>query len=95
MVAYVIARISVEAPEDYATYAAQTVALAAKAGGKFLAKGGPQIVMEGAAPERHVIVEFPNLETAKSWYESDEYQAILPIALRSSKRDLIIVEGHA
>ena len=94
MVAYVIARISVTDPDDYATYASQTVELAAKAGGKFLAKGGPQVVMEGDAPDRHVIVEFPSLQDAQDWYNSPEYQEILPIALRSSDRDLIIVEGH-
>ena len=92
MVAYVIARISVTDPEDYATYASQTVALAEKAGGKFLAKGGPQVIVEGDAPDRHVIVEFPSIEDAQAWYQSEDYQKILPIALRASTRDLIIVK---
>lgn len=94
MVAYVIAGIEVTNREDYRTYAEQTVASAKKVGGRFLAKGGPQVVIEGPAPDRHVIIEFPSREVAETWYKSDEYQAILPIALRSSNRTVVIVEGY-
>ncbi|NBD31129.1 MAG: DUF1330 domain-containing protein [Alphaproteobacteria bacterium] len=93
MSAYLIARIDVTDPEDYAAYAAQTVALAEKWGGRFLVKGGAQRVAEGEAPARHVIVEFPDRATAEAWYDSAEYQQILPIALRASRRDIVIVEG--
>lgn len=93
MPAYIIARITVTDPEDYMTYAAQTVALAEKAGGKFLVKGGAQTIVEGTAPDRHVLIEFPTREQAEAWYHSEDYQKILPIALRASERDLVIVEG--
>lgn len=93
MPAYLIARITVTDPADYATYAAQTVALAEQFGGTFLVKGGPQAVIEGSAPDRHVVVQFPDRATAMAWYNSDEYQAILPIALRASTRDCVIVDG--
>lgn len=93
MVAYVIAGIDVTNRDDYRAYAEQTVASAKKVGGKFLAKGGEQRVIEGSAPDRHVIIEFPSREIAENWYHSDEYQAILPIALRSSSRNIVIVEG--
>ncbi|MBN9886556.1 DUF1330 domain-containing protein [Salipiger abyssi] len=93
MTAYLIARIEVTDPEDYATYAAQTVALAEKAGGRFLVKGGPQSFVEGEGPGRHVVIAFPDAATARAWYDSPDYQAILPIALRASTRDIVIVEG--
>ncbi len=93
MPAYIIARIDVTDPEEYATYARQTVALAEAFGGRFLVKGGAQTVVEGDAPARQVVVEFPDIRAARAWYDSPEYQAILPIALRASKRDLVIVEG--
>ncbi|EIE48743.1 hypothetical protein AL036_19220 [Salipiger aestuarii] len=93
MPAYIIARIDVTDPEDYAAYARQTVALAESFGGRFLVKGGAQTVVEGDASARQVVVEFPDVETARAWYDSPGYQAILPIALRASKRDLVIVEG--
>ena len=93
MTAYVIARINVTDPEDYHTYASQTVALAEKAGGRFLVKGGTQTQLEGNSPDRHVIIEFPDHETALNWYNSDAYRRILPIALSSSERDIVVVDG--
>lgn len=93
MSAYLIARISVTDPEDYKIYAGQTEALAEQAGGRFLVKGGPQVQVEGNSPERHVIIEFPDRAAALAWYNSPEYQRILPIAMSSSKRDMVIVDG--
>ncbi|HEY9021552.1 MAG TPA: DUF1330 domain-containing protein [Paracoccaceae bacterium] len=93
MTAYIIARIEVTDLEDYKTYASQTVALAEEAGGTFLVKGGPMTQVEGSGPDRHVVISFPTREQALAWYHSPEYQAILPIALRSSTRDLVIVDG--
>lgn len=93
MTAYIIARIQVTDLEDYKTYASQTVAMAEKAGGTFLVKGGPMTQIEGTGPDRHVVISFPTREQALAWYHSPEYQAILPIALRSSTRDLVIVDG--
>jgi len=93
MSAYMIARIDVTDPEEYAIYAGQTVALAERFGGRFLVKGGPQEVLEGEAPSRHVIVEFPSRAAAERWFNSPEYQRVLPIALRASTRDVVIVEG--
>ena len=93
MPAYIIGRINVTNPEDYAKYASQTVALAEQAGGRFLVKGGAQEIVEGQAPDRHVIIEFPDRATALAWYNSDAYRAILPIALDASTRDLVIVDG--
>ncbi|EEX14771.1 conserved hypothetical protein [Citreicella sp. SE45] len=93
MTAYVVARIDVTDPEQYAVYAGQTVALAEKYGGRFLVKGGPQVVIEGDAPSRHVIVEFSSRTAAERWFESPEYQRILPIAKAASRRDVVIIEG--
>lgn len=93
MSAYVIARITVTAPEDYHMYASQTVASAEKAGGKFLVKGGEQTKLEGDVPDRHVIIRFDTRDAALAWYQSEDYQRILPIALSSSERDIVVVDG--
>jgi uncharacterized protein (DUF1330 family) len=93
MSAYFIGRITVTDPEGYQTYARQTVALAEAFGGRFLVKGGAQTLLEGDAPERHVIIEFPDRKTALDWYNSDEYRCILPQALSASHRDIVIVDG--
>lgn len=93
MPAYFIARIEVTDPDDYATYASQTPGLAERFGGRYIVKGGPMTQLEGTGPARHVVVEFPDRASAEAWYNSPEYQAILPIAQRAGQRDLVIVEG--
>ncbi len=93
MSAYIIAAIEVSDADDYATYAAQTVALAEAAGGTFLVKGGAQSFVEGEGASRHVVIRFPSVAAARAWYDSPEYQAILPVALRASARSIVIVEG--
>ena len=60
---------------------------------RFLVKGGAQTQVEGNSPERHVIIAFPDRQTAIDWYNSEAYQRILPIALSSSSRDIVIVDG--
>lgn len=93
MSAYIIGRITVTDPRDYQAYAAQTVALAGRFGGRFLVKGGEQVVVEGNCPDRHVIIEFPDRQHALDFYNSDAYRRILPLALSASDRDLVIVDG--
>lgn len=93
MTAYIIARIAVTDMETYKTYASQTVALAEKAGGRFLVKGGAQTQLEGNSPDRHVVIAFPDRRAALDWYNSAAYQAILPIALQGSERDIVVVDG--
>ena len=93
MSAYIIARIEVTDPEAYMKYASQTVALAEKFGGRFLVKAGAMTQMEGTGPARHVVIEFADRAAAERFYGSDDYAAILPIALAASTRDLVIVDG--
>ena len=93
MSAYVIARIDVTDPAAYQEYASQTVAMAERFGGEFLVKAGPMRQVEGSGPERHVVIRFDTVAAAEAFYGSAEYAEILPIALRASNRDLVIVEG--
>ncbi len=93
MSAYIIARIDVTDLDAYLEYAKQTVAIAESFGGRFLVKAGEYEQVEGDGPSRHVVIEMPDRATARKFYNSPEYQKILPIALANSNRDLVIVEG--
>lgn len=93
MAAYIIARIEVTNLDAYKEYAIKTPAIAESFGGKFLVKAGAFEQVEGSGPDRHVVIEMPDVATAKAFYSSPEYQKILPIALEHSIRDLVIVEG--
>lgn len=93
MTAYIIGRIDVTNANGYMAYAEQTVALAEKWGGRFLVKGGAPQQLEGSGPGRIVVIAFPDRARAEGWYASEAYQAILPIALENSLRDIVIVDG--
>ncbi len=91
--AYVIARVDVTDTEVYARYTAETPRVAAAFGGRFLVRAGRYEQLEGAGRSRNVVLEFPDFESAKRFYRSDDYRAILPHALAGSSRDLVLVEG--
>jgi len=40
-----------------------------------------------------VLLEFPNMTDALNWYNSPEYQEILPLRANNAISDLILVDG--
>jgi uncharacterized protein (DUF1330 family) len=45
-------------------------------------------------PTRLLIIEFPTVAAARAWYDSPEYQALLPIRLNARGPDnMVIVDG--
>lgn len=75
MAAYLIALIDVKDPQAYRAYVARSPAVIAKYHGRFLARGGPSVSLEGeAVAGRIVVLEFPSLEHATTFYASPEYQ---------------------
>ena len=74
------------------TYLENVEATVARFGGRWLAQGAPDI-MEGSWPGSGVLMEFPSRESASSWYNSTEYQAILPLRTRTSISDLVFIDA--
>lgn len=94
MVAYVVARIRVEDAARYQDYVAATPAVIARFGGRFLARGGTTVALEGpAVSERVVILEFPSVERAQAFFHSPEYQAVRRLRLDCAEASLFIVDG--
>ena len=62
--------------------------------GKFIVRGGKTISLEGDwNPERVVVLEFPTMELAKEWWNSEQYAIPKSIRQQSAKTKLILVEG--
>jgi uncharacterized protein (DUF1330 family) len=96
MPAYVIVEVRVTHPEPYAGYRDLATASVARHGGRFLVRGGAVTPLEGDwQPERLVVLEFPSVDAARSWYESDDYQEALKVRLANSVGKAVIVEGYA
>lgn len=94
MAAYLIAEVRITDPERYKDYQAVTPGTIEKYGGRFVVRGGnPQPVEGNWQPERVVVVEFDDMETAKAWYNSPEYQAVVGVRHEASEGRVIMVEG--
>ena|SRR5579864_632928 len=90
MAAYAVAKMKwteAQGPERYLKLVQNTLK---SFGGKYLAFG-PVTVMEGSdAPLDLAIVEFPSLDAAKQFYESEDYSLPRKIRAVSAKTDWIV-----
>jgi len=94
MTAYLIANVDVHDPAAYEAYRSRTGAIVARHGGRFIVRGGKVHVLEGdPIVHRLVIIEFPDLAAAHGFYDSPEYQEIIPLRTQVSNGALLIVEG--
>ena len=94
MPAYVIIETDIHDPVQYERYKAASPAAVAGGGGRFLARGGELAVLEGDwNPPRIVVLEFPDLETAKRWYESPGYQEAKRLREGAASLRMVAVEG--
>src|SRR5262245_72473 len=76
------------------SYLEQVERTARPYGGEWLAQGDV-CVLEGAWPGAVVLMRFPSMSHAMNWYNSAEYQKILPLRVNNSISDLILVDGVA
>ena len=94
MAAYVLAEtLEVSDPDTMAQYGKLARESIAQHGGKVLA-AGPTETFEGEwTPNRLVLIEFESMAKLKTWYNSPEYQAALPLRLRSARENFVCLNG--
>lgn len=94
MKGYIVANVAVEDAGAYEVYRSKVEAIIERHGGRYLIRGGAVEVREGEPGiARLVILEFPSVEAARTFYDSPDYQAILPIRTTNATSTLIIAEG--
>jgi len=93
MVAFLVAEIDVTDPAGYESYKKMAGESISRHGGKFLARGGKTISLEGEKPKRVVILQFETMEAAEKFYRSPDYQDAAKARQKVSKGRLFIVEG--
>lgn len=93
MTAYWIARVKVTDEAAYGEYAKRAGPAIAQHGGRFLARGGNCVTLEGEDFPRNVVVEFPSLDQAVACYNSTEYQAAWEYQKNAATRDICVVDG--
>lgn len=90
---YVVANVEVTNPEKYADYRPLSTKAMQAYGGKVLVRGGQSETLEGQFHARTIVIEFADLETAKRFYHSAEYQVAREARAGVAQMNLMVVEG--
>ena len=94
MPAYLIANIDILNPEGYEQYRSRSRPIVEHFGGRFLVRGGDVESLEGAVGVRRmVVIEFTSRAAARTFYDSPDYQTILPFRRENASTDMFIVDG--
>ena len=94
MSAYVVIRIKAEDPALLKDYQAVAPSIIEKFKGKFLARGGDVITLEGPKETRRIIIiEFPSIEDARAYYQSNEYTEAIELRKQVAVAEIIAVQG--
>jgi uncharacterized protein (DUF1330 family) len=96
MAAYLIADVEVTDAQAFQDYRERVPGVIAAHGGRYLVRGGAVEHLEGdRIPHRVVVLEFPDMAKLRSFYESPEYQTLIPLRQKASRATLFAVEGVA
>jgi uncharacterized protein (DUF1330 family) len=92
--AYLIVDAKSSDPQAMQRYRELAQVAVAQYGGRYVVRGGDYQVLEGDwRPQRLVVVEFPSLEQARSFYDSPEYLAARAARAGVSSFDMLLVEA--
>ncbi len=94
MAAYIVVRMDVTDADRYELYKADAPAAIAKYGGTYLARGGATETVEGDDETRRVVIlQFPDMDAARAFYNSPEYTAAREKRAGAAEGQFVIVEG--
>ncbi|MGI2903865.1 DUF1330 domain-containing protein [Tolypothrix sp. VBCCA 56010] len=94
MATYLIASIAVKNAEVYEEYKHKVPDTIAKYGGRYLVRGGEGEVVEGNwKTDRLIVLEFPDKNVFKSWYNSEDYNNLKALRQNNAVSNIVIVEG--
>jgi uncharacterized protein (DUF1330 family) len=88
-----VAEFEVTDAEGIKPYSQQVEATFKLFSGRYVARSGKTVSLEGEAPKRIVMIAFDSMEQAQAWYDSPAYRAIRPIRHKSATSRVYIVEG--
>ncbi len=90
MPAYIVATVRITDAEAFGRYARAIDGLAEKFGGRYVVRGAVNEALEGSdtVGERVVILEFPEAENARAFYNSETYQLAKSMRLGAATLDM-------
>jgi len=91
---YFFVEVEIADPAAYERYRTIVPDIISAHGGRILVRGGDPQPLDGIVLQRRrVIVEFDNPEAVRTFYNSDAYQAVLPIRLNASNGFVCLLTG--
>lgn len=95
MSAFLIVDTDIENADEYEKYKKLAKPIAEKYGGVYRARGGEMDIRETDlwTPTRMVIVEFPDMDSARAFVDSPEYAPVKPLRRNNAKCTLFILDG--
>lgn len=95
MSAYVIVDTKIVDPEAYEGYKALARPIAEKHGAIYRARGGEMDVIENElwTPTRIVMLEFPDMQSARDFLNCEEYAPVKAIRNANAECTTIIIDG--
>jgi uncharacterized protein (DUF1330 family) len=95
MSAFIIVDTKIHNRKVYETYKAKAKPIAEKFGGVYRARGGELDIMEADlwTPIRIVIIEFPDMASARAFVNSPEYQPVAKIRHANATCTAFIIDG--
>jgi len=95
MAAYIVVDTKIHDQDEYEEYKALARPIAEAHGGKYLARGGDMDVIDEElwSPTRIVLLEFPDMETARNFARGDAYAPVAALRHRHADSTLLIIDG--
>jgi uncharacterized protein (DUF1330 family) len=86
--------MSISDVDTYKKYTDRTPPIVERHGGKFLARGGDVLTIEGEPyKDRMVVLEFPSKQSILAWMADPEYQAAMAFRHASSNARIFAIDG--
>jgi len=95
MAAYLVVEAEITDWEKFSAYARSVPSLVTRFGGEYLVLGGKAEALEGDwGGERLVVHRWPDMETARQFWNSAEYAEIRKLREGAGRFRVMLLEGH-
>ena len=89
-----IVEVDILDPVGYEKYKALATESIARHGGRYRARGGRAVALEGErVPRRVVVLEFPSFDAAQRWHASEDYAPARSLRNAHARTEMVVVEG--
>ena len=96
MAAYIVSRVRIHNLNAMQRYMNEAPATVSAFGGRYLVRGSDVRALEGEwEHERMVVVEFPDKDSARAWYESELYRPLRALRQGSAEAVILLADGVA